>query len=276
MHYIPKALVLLTSRPSQDNKELFAEAITKGAFDCWAKPIYSSYAENIDVITQKLKEIFKLVCDGSEKKSPIKEVAAPSKKFKENIKRSKFKPDIVLIAASTGGPLALESILAGLREDFPVPILIVQHISPHFTESLTHNLNKKAHLTVKVAEEGETLAAGTAYVAPGGFHMKLNKRTIKLDDSPPINKVRPAADVLFESVSVAYAENKVLAVILTGMGVDGEKGIARLKENCECFCLVQSEETCVVYGMPRAVVDSGLADIVIDLDQIPAGIESLF
>ena len=108
------------------------------------------------------------------------------------------------------------------------------------------------------------------------MHMKLDaENKIQLDDEPPINGIRPAADVLFESVAESFTESGVLAVILTGMGSDGKKGLAGLKEKQNCFCLAQSEETCVVYGMPRAAVESGLVDKILDLDKISSEIENL-
>ena len=190
--------------------------------------------------------------------------------------RNRFQPGIVLFAASTGGPIALESIIPKLIRDFPVPVLVVQHMLRQFTEALANNLNQKSMLKVKVAENRETVEAGTVYIAPGGKHMKLNsKNRIYFDESPPINGVRPAADILFESIAESFTGQGVLVVILTGMGRDGEKGLARLKEKQDCICIAQSEETCVVYGMPRAAVESGYADMVLDLDKIPHEIHSL-
>ena len=270
---IPKALVLVTARASSISEKLCAEAVAKGAFDCMIKPVYSSYSENYDAVKQKLSDIFKIVYDKREKKdeqSGVEPVKA-KKTQAENV----FRPKIVLIAVSTGGPLALENIFTKLRGDFPVPVLVVQHIPPQFTEHLARHLNQKSQLSVKVAENGEPIVAGTVYIAPGGMHMKLNaENEILLDDSPPLNGIRPAADALFESVAESFTE-PVLAVILTGMGSDGKNGLAALKEKRDCFCLAQSEDTCVVYGMPRAAVESGLADKVLDVDKISAEMESL-
>jgi len=191
--------------------------------------------------------------------------------------KSRLHPEIVLIAVSTGGPRALESILTKLSGDFPVPILVVQHMPSHFINTLAQHLDNKSQLRVKVAEDGEKVAPGTVYMAPGGIHMKLDaKDRISLDDSPPQNGIRPAADVLFNSVAESFSESNVLAVILTGMGNDGKKGLASLKEKRNCLCFAQSEETCVVYGMPFAVVEAGLADKIVALDEISAEMESLF
>jgi two-component system chemotaxis response regulator CheB len=206
------------------------------------------------------------------------------KKRKEQVKpampeklKGKFSPEIVLIAASTGGPFALKSILSNLPCNFPVPVLIVQHMPQYFSENLAQHLNQQSKLKIKVAESRETITAGTVYIAPGDKHMKLDrKKKIYLDNSPPVNGIRPAADILFESVAESFLDTRVLAIILTGMGDDGKKGLAKLKEKQNCLCYTQSENTCVVYGMPRAAAENGLADRVLDLDEIPYEIENLF
>jgi len=267
---IPKAFILVTARPSAANEKLFPEALLIGAAECMIKPIYDSYAENLEIIKRKMKDIIKILCDGCRGNGN-----AESVKAKGTVRKNKFRPEILLIAASTGGPLALETIITKLRGDFPVPVLIVQHIPAHFTENLAQNLSLKSQLKVKVAENRETVSAGTVYFAPGGTHMTLDaKNRINFDDSPPLNGVKPAADVLFESIAERSAGVRALAVILTGMGSDGKDGLIKLKEKKECFCLAQSEKTCVVYGMPRAVVEEGLADKVLDLEKIAAEIES--
>ena len=266
------AFLLVTARPSPGNAERFAEALAKGAADCMTKPIYSSYNENLDTIKEKMENIYKALCAARDKKGRSTEGEVI--KRKRAGKHDCFPPEVVLVAASTGGPLALEKIFSELREDFPVPILAIQHMPPYFMPSLAQHLNQKSRLRVKVAERDETAVAGTVYIAPGGVHMKLDaKNKIHFDGSPPLNGVRPAADVLFESVAESFSGSRVLAVVLTGMGCDGEKGLAALKEKRNCVCLAQSEGTCVVYGMPRAVVESGFADKVLDLEEIPAEIE---
>jgi len=255
---IPKAFVLATARPSPANQKLLAEAQKKGAADSMTKPIYSTYDENIAAIKQKLVGLLHSVENDREGKT------------KKSAKQSNFRPEIVLVAASTGGPAALETIFSNLDCDFPFPILVVQHMPPHFTGTLAQNLDQKSPLRVKVAEKNETALGGTVYIAPGGLHMKLSgENRICFDGSPPLNGVRPAADALFESVADSPGGAGVLAVILTGMGCDGEKGLAALKQKRDCICLAQSEETCVIYGMPRAVAESGLADKVLDLERIP-------
>ena len=270
---IPKALVLLTARPSSASGVITADVLAEGAIDFMTKPLYNSYSENLEVIKNKMAGVFAILRESRQKKD--KPAETQLMRVRKPVKRGKVRPELVLIAASTGGPSALETIFGKLSKDFPVPVLVVQHMPPHFTETLAKHLGQKSQLQVKVAKKGDVASAGTVYLAPGGVHMKLDaKNMVRLEDSPPLNGVRPAADALFASVAESFSGTRVLAVILTGMGCDGEKGLAWLKEKRTCFCIAQSERTCVVYGMPRAVAESGLADKVLDLEEIASEIES--
>jgi len=185
-------------------------------------------------------------------------------------------PGLILIAASTGGPQALHTVLSGLRGDLPAPVLVVQHIPPFFNSVMVDNLGPASKLRVKLAEDREYIQAGTVYIAPGGRHMILDRqKRIGFDDSPPIFNIRPAADVLFWSVAEACPNGGVLAVILTGMGEDGAQGLTKIKRCLRCICIAQSRDTCVVYGMPRAVIECGLADFVLDIGCIAQKINAL-
>ncbi|MCL2758719.1 MAG: response regulator [Treponema sp.] len=271
----PLVYVLVIARPSAANKDLFMDALSKGATECMTKPINDSYAENFDAVKRKMNYLIKKTMRKIREENVASPDAVPVSTMKTpNV--NTFNPEIVLIAASTGGPLALNNILPNLQKDFPVPILIVQHIPSYFTETLAQHLDKKSKLNVKIAQDRETIKAGTVYLAPGGLHMKLNsKNNIRLDDSPPIGGLRPAADILFESVAKSFSGTRVLVVILTGMGSDGKRGLVSLKAKRDCYCITQSEDTCVVYGMPRCAVESGLADKILDLDKIYCELESL-
>jgi len=269
----PKTFILVTARPSSTSTKIFMEAMSHGASYSMTKPIYDSYSENYEIIKSKISEILDMMHDG-EREPKSKTPAAVAKIAKTSTTKA-FRPQIILIAVSTGGPRVLETIIPALRSDLPVPVLVVQHMPPHFIDTLTQRLDSKTALKVKVAEDGEKIEARTVYFAPGGVHMRLNAdNIIYLDDSPPINGVRPAADALFESVAEDFAGIRVLAVVLTGMGQDSQRGITKLKDKKKCYCIAQSESSCVVYGMPKAVIENGLADTVLDLDQIANEIES--
>lgn len=191
--------------------------------------------------------------------------------------------DVVVMGASTGGPNALSALIPRLPADLDVPILVVQHMPSFLTYSLAQSLNGKSALRVTEAVEGEPLEGGTVYVAAGGKHLLVKststgqdsrrERRIALGDGPPENSVRPSADVLFRSVAESF-QGHTLAVILTGMGNDGMKGVQALKAR-GCYCITQSAETCVVYGMPRAVDEAGLSNERADLDAMAERIENL-
>jgi two-component system chemotaxis response regulator CheB len=186
--------------------------------------------------------------------------------------------EVVAIGVSTGGPMALHQILPKLPAELEVPILIVLHMPVGFTRTLAEDLNRRSALRVKEAEMGETVQPGVAYLAVGGQHLAVQRRdgqrVLLLTGDPPVNSCRPSVDVLFASVAEAYIPSRVLAIILTGMGTDGLAG-SRLLHGGGAYTMVQNEATCVVYGMPRAVAEAGLADEVISLDQIADRIAAL-
>ncbi|MBZ0156359.1 MAG: chemotaxis response regulator protein-glutamate methylesterase [Alphaproteobacteria bacterium] len=178
---------------------------------------------------------------------------------------------IVAIGTSTGGPKALQEIIPRLPKDFPVPVVIAQHMPPNFTGPFAERLNQLSQITVKEAVEGEPLKPGLALVAPGGGHMRVTRgRGIETVVSISINKedfiYRPSVDALMTSVAELFP-GRALGVILTGMGNDGVKGLTILKRTGGRI-FAQDEETCVVYGMPKAVVDAGIADKVLSLEEM--------
>ncbi len=167
----------------------------------------------------------------------------------------------VVIGASTGGPNALEAVLAGLPAGWPVPVLVVQHMPAHFIPMLVQRLGAKCRLPVVEAKHDQIVVPGVVSVAPGGRHLSVERRggpvRITLSDGPPENACRPAADVLFRSAAVVYGAG-TLAVVLTGMGYDGLKGCEALRA-VGARVVVQDEATSVVWGMPGAVAHAGLA-----------------
>lgn len=182
-----------------------------------------------------------------------------------------IKPEMVLIGVSTGGPNALAGLLPALPGDLGVPVLIVQHMPPLFTQSLAENLTAKCALQVCEAAHGENLEPNTVYIAPGGRQMRLapgdgGRKMIQITDDPPENNCRPSVDYLFRSVANQFS-GRAMAVILTGMGSDGMLGLRLLKRH-GCFVIAQDEPSCVVYGMPKAAVDAGVVDVVLPLEAI--------
>jgi two-component system chemotaxis response regulator CheB len=185
------------------------------------------------------------------------------------------KPELLVIAASTGGPNALQEVVPALHKDFPLPILIVQHMPPGFTTSFALRLNERSQITVLEGCDGMPIRKGVAVVAPGGFHLIVDRKgtelVCRLTETPPVRSVRPAADVLFTSVAEGVGGAGV-AVVLTGMGKDGLDG-TRLLRSKGAYVIAESKETCVIFGMPGAVIEAGLVDEVLPLYAIATGVE---
>jgi two-component system, chemotaxis family, protein-glutamate methylesterase/glutaminase len=181
-------------------------------------------------------------------------------------------PEVLAIGCSTGGPQALAKIVPGLPAELGVPVLIVQHMPPVFTASLAESLNRSCALRVVEATEHQLIESNVVYIAPGGRHMVVfgergrTERRIVLTDEAPVNSCRPSVDVLFRSVANVYA-GRALSVVLTGMGEDGLEGVRAL-HLAGGLTLTQSEESCVVYGMPRAVDLAGLSDERVPLENM--------
>jgi two-component system chemotaxis response regulator CheB len=193
----------------------------------------------------------------------VKPVAEAAKRFKTSGKSY----DILAIGTSTGGPVALQTILTKLPRDFKLPIVLVQHMPGTFTKAFAERLNGNCQISVKEAEDGDSLKPGCAYLAPGGKQMMIGPNgKVKIHEGSEALNYKPSVDITFASLSKSYS-NKVLAIILTGMGADGRDGSRLLKEKgSEIWA--QDEASCVVYGMPQAVAKAGIATESIPLDQI--------
>ena len=189
-------------------------------------------------------------------------------------KSGKGNVDIVVIGISTGGPQGLKVLVPNLPADFPVPVAIVMHMPIGYTELYAKNLSLLCPLEVIEAGPGQEVTAGTVYLAPAGKHLTFKKEGDKvythLDVRPLDTPHRPAVDVLFQSAAEVY-DSRVLGVVMTGMGSDGRDGAAWIKARGGGI-LTESEETCVVYGMPRSVVEAGLSDRVFPLDKLARAI----
>ncbi|MFY0542770.1 protein-glutamate methylesterase/protein-glutamine glutaminase [Brevibacillus sp. H7] len=178
---------------------------------------------------------------------------------------------LVALGTSTGGPKALQTVLSAIPDTFPAPIVIVQHMPAGFTKSLAQRLDSLSAIRVTEVTDGQLIEPGTAYIAPGGYHFEVHqvngqlRAHLHLQD--PRSGHRPSVDVLFESVSRLTNVDK-WAIIMTGMGNDGTKGLKQMKETGRVTSIIEDESTCVVYGMPRAAIQAGLADNVVPLDKI--------
>ncbi len=187
---------------------------------------------------------------------------------------SVVRAEVVAIGASTGGPAALQAIVPALPESFPAAVFIVQHIPRGFSRSLAERLASRSALPVREAEDGERVQPGTVLVAPAGLHLKLHRRggTVKivLDEEPRAALHRPSVDVLMTSVARVYGA-RALGVVLTGMGSDGTVGLRAIRQ-AGGRTLVESEESAVIYGMPKSAMEAGVVDRAVPLPHLPAEI----
>jgi two-component system chemotaxis response regulator CheB len=278
-------VTVMLSTLTHRGSEMTIRALELGAFDFIPKPDEGRMADNILKVREALSPIIdgyrrqreirdKLkgrLSPGPETLRPASRVLQPRPAVTPGGVRSAAS-EIVGIGISTGGPNALAKMMPKLPGTLNVPILVVQHMPPMFTQSLARSLDAKCDLTVKEAENGEPLVPRTVFIAPGGKQMKIiagadgRTRNIRITDDPPENSCRPSVDYLFRSIAEHYV-GRATGVIMTGMGSDGTKGLQLMKKNGG-IVIAQDRETCTVYGMPKEPIESGLADIVAPLDRI--------
>jgi two-component system chemotaxis response regulator CheB len=252
--------VVMISALTQREAQLTLKALEFGAVDYVPKPS-GQISLNMDKVKDEL--ISKVKTAASAKVMQLKKVIA-----EENVPAPTWNSDkIIFIAASTGGPPAISSVLKNLPRD-PPPILVVQHMPKGVTKLFADGLNQECNFKVKEAEEGDMLQDGLALIAPGGFHMIVTKEDkVALTQDPPVNFVRPAADVTMFSLAEIYGKKNV-SVVLTGMGSDGAKGTVAIKAKGGAT-IAQDEKTSVVYGMPKVACETGFIDVVAPLESIP-------
>lgn len=272
----PNIGVVMVSSEEAGDANVTLKALEMGALDFILKPTGNNAKTNAETMKNIIKAVFaQLIVNRNINKTINKSIEAPIKNPEGNIyKREYFnKADLILIASSTGGPAALKTLFSSINGKINKPVLIVQHMPAQFTKSLAKSLNEGSKLFIKEGEMGELLRNGCAFIAPGGFHMRVTsiesgEKVITIDKSEYVNGVRPAADILFKSVAKEYKQKNILVIILTGMGEDGTEGVRELKKNCNCYCVTQSEESCVVYGMPKSICEEGLSNETVHIKDI--------
>jgi two-component system chemotaxis response regulator CheB len=292
----PKVAVIVVSALSRRGGDLTVRALQKGAFDFITKPesdtpelgrqaLLRALEPRIRALShrQDIRDILRGGLSRSKAESPAP-AAADRVSLESNLGgiasrmqrlSDHTKPEMILIGVSTGGPAALAQLLPAIPGDIGVPILVVQHMPPIFTKSLADSLAPKCAVKVREAISGEVPKPGTVYIAPGGQQMRLgigsqNQPVLEVTDDPPENNCRPSVDYLFRSAANRFP-GRSMAVILTGMGSDGTLGLRLLKRH-NCFVIAQDEASCIVYGMPKAAVDAGVADAILPLDSIASRI----
>jgi two-component system chemotaxis response regulator CheB len=269
---------VMLSTLTQEGGAMTMRALELGAFDFIPKPQEGSMAKNKDAIKASLGPILRAFARNLSIKGMLSKTKTiglkrtPKRRDYKRLKTIQGNASIIAIGISTGGPNALAQMLPKIPSDIGVPIVIVQHMPPLFTQSLAKSLDNKCAISVREAKNGEPLRPNVAYVAPGGKQMKIvagadgRTRNIKITDAPPENSCKPSADYLFRSVADHFV-GRATGVIMTGMGSDGTKGLKTMK-NSGAVIIAQNEATCVVFGMPKEPIESGTADIVAPLDRI--------
>jgi two-component system, chemotaxis family, protein-glutamate methylesterase/glutaminase len=263
-HRLP---VIVVSSHSTRGASITMQALSLGAFDFVAKPqdVWSRMPQIAAELIAKIKAAAQ--CRGI-RVSPALDTLPKSSKVLLDPKRQPTR--IVAIGISTGGPQALQYVFSQLPGDFPGSIVVVQHMPEGFTEMFARRLDEICAIGIKEAQSGDLLLAGRALICPGSRHLKVKRLPLGdvavLNDEPPVNGHRPSVDVLFKSVAEEFGP-KSIAVLMTGMGEDGATGMGMVKA-ARGMTIAQNEESCVVYGMPKAAIDRGFALRVVGLDSL--------
>ncbi len=261
----PRLPVIMFSSRTELGAAATLDALSRGASDFFAKPSGAGSPEaSREIIRKELIPSIRALCVKKAVQTSSPAASAPQI---PRPKGASARIDVVAIGASTGGPNALTDVFKGLPRNFPVPIVVVQHMPPMFTQMLADRLTKMSHIRTVEAKSGMTLEPGNAWIAPGDYHMVLTREgaTVgtRINQEAPENACRPAVDPLLRSVANIYGAG-CLAVILTGMGKDGTRGCETVRA-AGGQILAQDEATSVVWGMPGHVVRAGLADQVLPL-----------
>jgi len=274
--------VVMVSSLTEAGCQTTLRALELGAVDFFAKPKID-LREGMEELAQELIDKVKAAAgarvrgkgQGAGGKSPLASspLAARPSPLALSSAMIKTTDTIIAIGASTGGTEALREVLEVLPPNTP-PIVITQHMPEKFTKTFADRLNSLCRISVKEAEDGDSVLPGHALIAPGNYHMTLVRSgarySVRLNQDPPVNRHRPAVDVMFDSVA-RYAGGNSLGVILTGMGGDGARGMLEMKKS-GAYNIAQDEASCVVFGMPKEAIKMGGVDKILPLDQIPAAI----
>jgi len=260
--------VIMVSSLTEEGAAITTEALEIGAVDFVTKPS-GSISGNFRTVADELVEKIRNAAQVDVNKLRYRPKLAPSRKSLKLPSLGLMKK-AVGIASSTGGPRSLQYIIPALPANFPAPVFLVQHMPPTFTKSLAMRLDRDSQVTVVEAGDGDMVKSGVVYVAPGDYHMGIraegNEMKVYLDKAEKINNVRPAADYTFDKMAEIFGANSI-GVVLTGMGKDGTLGVFKIK-HYGGRVIAESKETCIVYGMPKSVVEEGYADYVLPVYEI--------
>ncbi len=281
-----KANVIMVSTLTTKNAETTIMALELGALDFVAKPTNIIEAKGEDFKNRLISVLTAVLRTRSSVRTPVAarpvtktenpvttspmmrpQKAAPVRKLKATGNNK-----LVALACSTGGPKALQSVIPYLPKNLDAPVVLVQHMPTGFTKSMADRLNEISEVEVKEAQDGDRLEKGHVYVAPGGKHMTVKRNPdgshkIALNDMPAIGGLKPCANITYDSLTDS-GYDQIVCVVLTGMGADGTNGILSLCKKKPIYVISQTAETCVVYGMPKAIAEAGVVDEVVALNNV--------
>ena len=260
--------IIMVSAYTVENASITFEALDRGALDFVTKP-GGPISIRLQDVKEKIIEKVKAVSHVN-----VKALRPPLKRRERLEALPGDMEKLVVIASSTGGPKALSYIIPRLPGDLRAGILVVQHMPEGFTRPFAERLDKLSKLTVKEAEEGEKIASSVVYIAPSGYHMKIGEEwIIHLTKDAPMHGVRPAADITMLSAA-SVSGKSTIGVVLTGMGKDGSMGVREIKARGG-MVIAQDKKTSVIFGMPKAAINTGCVDEVLPLEDIPEGIVNM-
>lgn len=272
----PRTKVVMASGSTYDGAETTMKALALGAAGCVAKPVTGSTSASIEQVTRELLPLIKALKPASRGDAAH---VAPTRPQSPPVplapaQRGRKTPTVLVIGSSTGGPQALRAVLCGLPRDYPLPILVTQHMPPLFTPMLAKHLGMDTGRPAHEGAEGMLIERNHTYVAPGDFHMEITKRddrmALRLTQAPPEHFCRPSVNPMFRTAAEWYGSG-VLSVMLTGMGDDGIEGTRAVVDRGG-YMIAQDEASSVVWGMPGAVVRAGLAHEVLPVSEIAGAI----
>ena len=281
-----RATVVMVSTLTTDGASVTLRAMELGAVDFVTKPENIIEAKGADFKRRLLdmlgavldtKDQYRQIQASKRRSSSVSAASVMSAPKADSAPRRRMTAarggkKLVALACSTGGPKALHSVIPYLDGRMNAPMVLVQHMPKGFTKSLADRLNEISKVHVKEAEEGEVLKNGTVYIAPGGWHLEVacgadGVHKVHLSDAPAIGGLRPCANIMYESLKKSRFD-EIVCVVLTGMGADGTAGIQKLDKSKPIHVIAQNAETCVVYGMPRAIAEAGMVDEVVSLREV--------
>lgn len=277
-----KANIIMVSTTTTRDAEVTIMALERGALDFVTKPTNIIEAKGeafkhrlITVLNSVLKTRSYVAAMNSHTESaasPASRQTSPNRRMVSGRAKNK----LVALACSTGGPKALQDVIPYLDKNLDAPMVLVQHMPAGFTKSMADRLNEISPIAVSEAVDGERLEKGHVYIAPGGKHLEVRAQAdgshrIALNDMPAIGGLKPCANVMYDSLSKC-AYDEIVCVVLTGMGADGTNGILTLCQHKPVYVIAQNAETCVVYGMPKTIAETGIVDEVVPLKQVAESI----